>query len=109
MYPARVGTELTQLNFRKQKKKRFGSEAKESPRREVHASATSPCTETLRACGNPLLLSTAAAREHKTGAPDLPWRLCTVTRVEELKSVVRLLPIWASGIVFATRGVRPDL
>uniref|UniRef100_A0A0D9UWM0 Major facilitator superfamily (MFS) profile domain-containing protein n=1 Tax=Leersia perrieri TaxID=77586 RepID=A0A0D9UWM0_9ORYZ len=31
-----------------------------------------------------------------------PWRLCTVTQVEELKSVVRLLPIWASGIVFAT-------
>ena len=30
-----------------------------------------------------------------------PWRLCTVTQVEELKSVVRLLPIWASGIVFA--------
>uniref|UniRef100_M8C3J4 Peptide transporter PTR5 n=1 Tax=Aegilops tauschii TaxID=37682 RepID=M8C3J4_AEGTA len=31
-----------------------------------------------------------------------PWRLCTVTQVEELKRVVRLLPIWASGIVFAT-------
>ncbi|OAY81503.1 protein NRT1/ PTR FAMILY 8.1-like [Ananas comosus] len=31
-----------------------------------------------------------------------PWRLCTVTQVEELKSVVRLLPIWASGIIFAT-------
>lgn len=31
-----------------------------------------------------------------------PWRLCTVTQVEEFKSVVRLLPIWASGIVFST-------
>lgn len=31
-----------------------------------------------------------------------PWTLCTVTQVEELKSVIRLLPIWASGIVFAT-------
>ncbi|KAI6698863.1 hypothetical protein NL676_018982 [Syzygium grande] len=31
-----------------------------------------------------------------------PWRLCTVTRVEELKSIVRLLPVWASGIVFLT-------
>ncbi|PON63696.1 Proton-dependent oligopeptide transporter [Trema orientale] len=30
-----------------------------------------------------------------------PWRLCTVTQVEELKAIVRLLPIWASGIVFA--------
>lgn len=31
-----------------------------------------------------------------------PWRLCSVTQVEELKSIIRLLPIWASGIVFAT-------
>lgn len=31
-----------------------------------------------------------------------PWRLCTVTQVEELKAVIRLLPVWASGIVFAT-------
>ncbi|XP_058109268.1 protein NRT1/ PTR FAMILY 8.1-like [Magnolia sinica] len=31
-----------------------------------------------------------------------PWRLCTVTQVEELKSIVRLLPIWATGIMFAT-------
>ncbi|KAL4285042.1 hypothetical protein GQ457_16G026590 [Hibiscus cannabinus] len=29
------------------------------------------------------------------------WSLCTVTQVEELKSVIRLLPVWASGIVFA--------
>lgn len=31
-----------------------------------------------------------------------PWRLCTVTQVEELKAVIRILPIWASGIIFAT-------
>ncbi|KAL0316376.1 UNVERIFIED_CONTAM: protein NRT1/ PTR FAMILY 8.1 [Sesamum radiatum] len=31
-----------------------------------------------------------------------PWRLCTVTQVEEFKSIIRLLPIWASGIVFST-------
>ncbi|THU50013.1 hypothetical protein C4D60_Mb06t15610 [Musa balbisiana] len=30
------------------------------------------------------------------------WRLCTVTQVEELKSIVRLLPILASGVLFAT-------
>ncbi|WOL02021.1 protein NRT1/ PTR FAMILY 8.1-like [Canna indica] len=30
------------------------------------------------------------------------WSLCTVTQVEELKSVVKLLPIWASGIIFST-------
>ncbi|MED6212931.1 hypothetical protein PIB30_088219 [Stylosanthes scabra] len=31
-----------------------------------------------------------------------PWRLCTVTQVEEFKAIVRLLPIWATGIIFAT-------
>lgn len=30
-----------------------------------------------------------------------PWRLCTVTQVEELKAIVRLLPIWATGIIFS--------
>ncbi|MED6193258.1 hypothetical protein PIB30_017649 [Stylosanthes scabra] len=31
-----------------------------------------------------------------------PWKLCTVTQVEEFKAIVRLLPIWATGIIFAT-------
>jgi peptide/histidine transporter 3/4 len=30
--------------------------------------------------------------------PD-PWRLCTVTQVEELKRMVRLLPVWVTSIV----------
>lgn len=30
-----------------------------------------------------------------------PWKLCTVTQVEELKAIIRLLPVWATGIVFA--------
>ncbi|XP_057772446.1 protein NRT1/ PTR FAMILY 8.1-like [Salvia miltiorrhiza] len=31
-----------------------------------------------------------------------PWRLCTVTQVEELKGILRLLPVWATGIIFST-------
>lgn len=31
-----------------------------------------------------------------------PWRLCTVTQVEEFKAIINLLPIWATGIVFST-------
>ncbi|XP_014503552.1 protein NRT1/ PTR FAMILY 8.1 [Vigna radiata var. radiata] len=34
--------------------------------------------------------------------PVNPWRLCTVTQVEELKAIVRLLPVWATGIIFST-------
>ncbi|XP_061367056.1 protein NRT1/ PTR FAMILY 8.3-like [Gastrolobium bilobum] len=29
-----------------------------------------------------------------------PWRLCTVTQVEELKILIRMFPIWATGIIF---------
>ncbi|CAO2831105.1 unnamed protein product [Amaranthus hypochondriacus] len=29
------------------------------------------------------------------------WRLCTVTQVEELKLLVHMFPIWATGIVFS--------
>uniref|UniRef100_A0A1D1Y5D9 Peptide transporter PTR2 n=1 Tax=Anthurium amnicola TaxID=1678845 RepID=A0A1D1Y5D9_9ARAE len=28
------------------------------------------------------------------------WRLCTVTQVEELKILLRLLPIWISGVIY---------
>ncbi|XP_014518893.1 protein NRT1/ PTR FAMILY 8.2 [Vigna radiata var. radiata] len=38
----------------------------------------------------------------KVGASANPWRLCTVTQVEELKSILRLLPVWATGIIFST-------
>ncbi|GLT37637.1 hypothetical protein SLA2020_119410 [Shorea laevis] len=38
--------------------------------------------------------------DHKKGSVN-PWRLCTVTQVEELKAIIRLLPIWATGIMFA--------
>ncbi|XP_047068964.1 protein NRT1/ PTR FAMILY 8.5-like [Lolium rigidum] len=29
-----------------------------------------------------------------------PWRLCTVTRVEELKTLLRLIPIWLTSAVY---------
>uniref|UniRef100_A0ACD5TWH0 Uncharacterized protein n=3 Tax=Avena sativa TaxID=4498 RepID=A0ACD5TWH0_AVESA len=31
-----------------------------------------------------------------------PWRLCTVTQIEELKILMRMFPIWATGILFFT-------
>ena len=37
----------------------------------------------------------------KIGSPS-PWRLCTVTQVQELKSIIRLLPVWALLIIFST-------
>jgi peptide/histidine transporter 3/4 len=31
---------------------------------------------------------------------NLPWRLCTVTQVEELKTLLRLIPIWLTSAVY---------
>lgn len=41
-------------------------------------------------------------QEDKIKDQPSPWSLSTVTQVEELKSIVRLLPIWATGIIFST-------
>ncbi|XP_022990899.1 protein NRT1/ PTR FAMILY 8.3-like [Cucurbita maxima] len=39
--------------------------------------------------------------ELKSGDFSDPWRLCTVTQIEEFKILIRMFPIWATGIVFA--------
>uniref|UniRef100_A0A0D9VRM7 Major facilitator superfamily (MFS) profile domain-containing protein n=1 Tax=Leersia perrieri TaxID=77586 RepID=A0A0D9VRM7_9ORYZ len=36
------------------------------------------------------------------GAPLNTWKICTVTQVEELKILIRMFPIWATMIFFAT-------
>ena len=36
-----------------------------------------------------------------SGIPN-PWNLCTVTKVEKVKMLVKLLPIWATTIIFWT-------
>ncbi|CAK9329388.1 unnamed protein product [Citrullus colocynthis] len=35
------------------------------------------------------------------GMAKFPWRLSTIQRVEELKALIRLLPIWSTGIVIS--------
>ncbi|CAN0854704.1 Protein NRT1/ PTR FAMILY 8.2 [Linum grandiflorum] len=40
-------------------------------------------------------------KDHTKDSSVDPWRLCTVTQIEEFKAIIRLLPIWATGIVFA--------
>uniref|UniRef100_A0ACD5WAG9 Uncharacterized protein n=1 Tax=Avena sativa TaxID=4498 RepID=A0ACD5WAG9_AVESA len=37
----------------------------------------------------------------KTDSFNNPWRVCTVTQVEELKILVRMFPVWATTIVFS--------
>ncbi|PWA47476.1 proton-dependent oligopeptide transporter family [Artemisia annua] len=40
--------------------------------------------------------------EKHTSSSRNPWKLCTVTRVEEVKMMARLLPVWATTILFWT-------
>ncbi|XP_054804965.1 protein NRT1/ PTR FAMILY 6.2-like isoform X2 [Prosopis cineraria] len=40
--------------------------------------------------------------ENTYGFAPNPWKLCSLTRVEEVKMMVRLLPIWATTIIFWT-------
>ncbi|KAJ0088081.1 hypothetical protein Patl1_31698 [Pistacia atlantica] len=52
-----------------------------------------------------LLYETADEKSFVIGSRKLDHakhlRLCTGTQVEELKSIIRLLPIWATGIIFS--------
>nr|XP_043621244.1 protein NRT1/ PTR FAMILY 8.2-like [Erigeron canadensis] len=43
----------------------------------------------------------ATTSDHTNGSIDR-WKLCSVSQVEELKAVLRLLPIWATGIMYST-------
>ncbi|KNA22360.1 hypothetical protein SOVF_034720 [Spinacia oleracea] len=36
------------------------------------------------------------------GSAPNPWKLCSVTKVEEVKMMARLLPVWATTIIFWT-------
>ncbi|KAK9276595.1 hypothetical protein L1049_006130 [Liquidambar formosana] len=36
------------------------------------------------------------------GSPSSKWRLCSIQQVEEVKCIAKVVPIWASGIIFFT-------
>ncbi|KAG9455740.1 hypothetical protein H6P81_000248 [Aristolochia fimbriata] len=36
------------------------------------------------------------------GSPSNPWRLCSIQQIEELKCLIRIVPIWAAGIICFT-------
>ncbi|KAL3528311.1 hypothetical protein ACH5RR_007633 [Cinchona calisaya] len=36
------------------------------------------------------------------GSASNPWRLCSIQQVEEMKCVIRVFPIWISGVIYYT-------
>ncbi|GLJ38921.1 hypothetical protein SUGI_0793420 [Cryptomeria japonica] len=45
--------------------------------------------------------ATITDEDVQSGGFSNPWKLCTVTQVEELKILVRMFPVWVTGIVFS--------
>ncbi|XP_061367509.1 protein NRT1/ PTR FAMILY 1.2-like isoform X2 [Gastrolobium bilobum] len=35
------------------------------------------------------------------GSASNPWRLCTIDQVEELKAIIKVIPLWSSGIMMS--------
>ncbi|XP_062113160.1 protein NRT1/ PTR FAMILY 8.3-like isoform X2 [Humulus lupulus] len=56
-------------------------------------------TNTLQCLDKASVISTA---EISSGDYSNPWRLCSVAQVEELKTMIHLIPLLATGIVFSS-------
>ncbi|KAH9295085.1 hypothetical protein KI387_038673, partial [Taxus chinensis] len=70
------------------------SDAQDLYHSKIMDSARLPLTQQLR------FLNKAAIKTSQEGQTNPnPWRLCTVQQVEELKSVLKTLPIWSTGII----------
>lgn len=74
---------------------------------ELHSteSAISGCRKILHSEGLRFLDKAAIETDNDAveleGKPRSPWRLCTVTQVEEVKCILRLLPIWLCTIIYS--------
>lgn len=56
----------------------------------------------IPSCNTSRCLDKAAIiTEKDQNGPKNPWRLCTVTQVEEAKCVIRMLPIWLCTIIYS--------
>ncbi|KAH9319160.1 hypothetical protein KI387_020929, partial [Taxus chinensis] len=66
-------------------------------------SAINGSRKILHSAGFRFLDKAAIKTENDTieAKPKDPWRLCTVTQVEEVKCILRLLPIWLCTIIYS--------
>jgi dipeptide/tripeptide permease len=56
-------------------------------------------TSKLRYMNQACVLRNPSKELNADGSACDPWRLCTVQQVEDAKAVVRVLPIWSTGII----------
>ncbi|PWA69552.1 major facilitator superfamily protein [Artemisia annua] len=62
--------------------------------------STLPYSDQFR-CLNKAAIVTPEDKINPDGSAANPWNLCSIQQIEELKCVVRVLPIWASGIIYS--------
>ncbi|XP_077228900.1 major facilitator superfamily protein, partial [Tasmannia lanceolata] len=82
------------------KKRKLPSLSHPSLLNEYH-NAKVPHTERLRWLDKAAILSNGGSDPEHSGARD-PWMVSTLTQVEEVKMVLKLLPIWSTCILFWT-------
>ncbi|KAM0888718.1 hypothetical protein ACQ4PT_028192 [Festuca glaucescens] len=56
-------------------------------------------TTMLRSMNRACVLRNPSKELNADGSACDPWRLCTVQQVEDAKAVIRVLPIWSTGII----------
>ncbi|KAJ4839895.1 hypothetical protein Tsubulata_003203, partial [Turnera subulata] len=58
-------------------------------------------TENLRFLNKACITENPETELDNEGTAINPWSLCTVRQVEELKSLIKVIPIWSTGIIMA--------
>ncbi|XP_030955498.1 protein NRT1/ PTR FAMILY 7.1 [Quercus lobata] len=64
-------------------------------------SAIKGCRKILHSSEFEFLDKAATVTQNDVNGPKNPWRLCTVTQVEEAKCVMKMLPIWLCTIIYS--------
>ncbi|XVE83828.1 hypothetical protein DITRI_Ditri16bG0118800 [Diplodiscus trichospermus] len=67
-----------------------------------------PHTEQFRFLDKSAIITTED-QINPDGSAVNPWKLCSIQQVEEVKCLVRVMPIWASSIIFLTALVQQDI
>ncbi|KAG9452242.1 hypothetical protein H6P81_005146 [Aristolochia fimbriata] len=101
-------TRICQVIIAATKKRRVKVPPQEEDLYEVDGNEDSPSkhrkilhTQQFRYLDKAAVISTVDFSQEGQLLPPNPWRLCTITQVEEVKCILRLLPIWLCTIIYS--------
>ncbi|XP_057522944.1 protein NRT1/ PTR FAMILY 1.2-like [Amaranthus tricolor] len=64
-----------------------------------NASEVTTLTDNIRCLNRACVIVDPETELNRDGTASNPWRLCTVERIETLKSILRIMPMWTTGIM----------